>query len=206
MNLKSVGTVPRPVQRLIDQLSRLPGIGPKSASRLTFYLLRAADEQTTTLAEALVLLKSDTSFCSICYNIRSSDADPCAVCSDVNRDATTLCVVEEPLDVMAIERAGMFDGMYHVLHGSISPVDGIGPDDLKLNQLLDRVNSGDVKEVVIATNPNLSGEATAMYIYQQLSGGRVRVTRLARGLPVGGDLEYADEITLVRALEGRQDM
>ena len=206
MNLKSVGTVPRPVQRLIDQFSRLPGIGPKAASRLPFYLLRAADEQASTLAEALVSLKSDTSFWSICYNIRSSEIDPCAVCSDVNRDATTLCVVEEPLDVMAIERAGMFDGMYHVLHGSISPVDGIGPDDLKLNQLLDRVNSGDVKEVVIATNPNLSGEATAMYIYQQLSGGRVRVTRLARGLPVGGDLEYADEITLVRALEGRQDM
>ena len=206
MNLKSVGTVPRPVQRLIDQLSRLPGIGPKSASRLTFYLLRAADEQTTTLAEALVLLKSDTSFCSICYNIRSSEVDPCAVCSDVGRDTSTLCVVEEPLDVFAIERAGIFKGIYHVLHGSISPVDGIGPDDLKLKQLLDRVNSGDVKEVVIATNPNLSGEATAMYIYQQLSGGRVRVTRLARGLPVGGDLEYADEITLVRALEGRQDM
>ena len=206
MNLNSVGAIPRPVQKLIDQFSRLPGIGPKSASRLTFYLLRAADEQTVTLAEALVSLKTDTSFCSICYNIRSSDVDPCTVCSDVGRDTSTLCVVEEPLDVMAIERAGMFKGIYHVLHGSISPVDGVGPDDLKLKELLERVSSGKLKEVVIATNPNLSGEATAMYIYQKLSGGGVRVTRLARGLPVGGDLEYADEVTLMRALEGRQDM
>ena len=206
MNLKSAGAIPRPVQRLIDQFSRLPGIGPKSASRLTFYLLRAADEQASTLAEALVSLKSDTSFCSICYNIRSSEVDPCAVCSDVGRDTTTLCVVEEPLDVFAIERAGIFKGIYHVLHGSISPVDGIGPDDLKLDELLERVNSDSVKEVVIATNPNLSGEATAMYIYQRLSSGGARVTRLARGLPVGGDLEYADEITLMRSLEGRQDM
>ena len=206
MNLNSVGAIPRPVQKLIDQFSRLPGIGPKSASRLTFYLLRAADEQTVTLAEALVSLKTDTSFCSICYNIRSSDVDPCTVCSDVGRDTSTLCVVEEPLDVMAIERAGMFKGIYHVLHGSISPVDGIGPDDLKLNELLERVKSGKLKEVVIATNPNLSGEATAMYIYQRLSSGGVRVTRLARGLPVGGDLEYADEVTLMRALEGRQAM
>lgn len=204
--MKLIGAIPRPVQRLMDQFSRLPGIGPKSASRLTFYLLRAADDQATTLAEALMLLKRDTSFCTTCYNITSSEIDPCMVCTDVNRDVDVLCVVEEPLDILAIERAGIFKGVYHVLHGSISPVDGIGPDDLKLNELLERVGSDNVKEVIIATNPNLSGEATAMYIYQQLSASGARITRLARGLPVGGDLEYADEVTLARALEGRQDM
>ena len=190
----------------MDQFSRLPGVGPKSASRLTFYLLRASDDQASTLAEALMLLKSETSFCTICYNITSAEVDPCMVCSAVDRDDAVLCVVEEPLDALAIERAGIFKGVYHVLHGSISPVDGIGPDDLRLNELLERVDSDDVEEVIIATNPNLSGEATAMYIHQQLSASGARVTRLARGLPVGGDLEYADEVTLARALEGRQDM
>ena len=204
--MKSVGAIPRPVQRLIDQFSRLPGIGPKSASRLTFFLLRAADDQSSTLAEALMFLKRDTSFCTTCYNITASEIDPCMVCSDIHRDNDILCVVEEPLDVLAIERAGIFKGIYHVLHGSISPVDGIGPDDLKLNELLKRVSSDNVKEVIIATNPNLSGEATAMYICQQLSDSGARITRLARGLPVGGDLEYVDEVTLARSLEGRQDM
>jgi len=204
--VKLVGAIPRPVKRLMDQFSRLPGVGPKSASRLTFYLLRASDDQASTLAEALMLLKSETSFCTICYNITSAEIDPCMVCSAVDRDDAVLCVVEEPLDALAIERAGIFNGVYHVLHGSISPVDGIGPDDLRLNELLERVDSDDVKEVIIATNPNLSGEATAMYIHQQLSASGARVTRLARGLPVGGDLEYADEVTLARALEGRQDM
>ena len=204
--MKLVGAIPRPVKRLIDQFSRLPGVGPKSASRLTFYLLRTSDDQASTLAEALMLLKSETSFCTICYNITSAEIDPCMVCSAVDRDDAVLCVVEEPLDALAIERAGIFKGVYHVLHGSISPVDGIGPDDLRLNELLERVDSDDVKEVIIATNPNLSGEATAMYIHQQLSASGARVTRLARGLPVGGDLEYADEVTLARALEGRQDM
>lgn len=204
--MKLVGAIPRPVKRLMDQFSRLPGVGPKSASRLTFYLLRASDDQASTLAEALMLLKSETSFCTICYNITSAEIDPCMVCSAVDRDDAVLCVVEEPLDALAIERAGIFEGVYHVLHGSISPVDGIGPDDLRLNELLERVDSDDVKEVIIATNPNLSGEATAMYIHQQLSASGARVTRLARGLPVGGDLEYADEVTLARALEGRQDM
>lgn len=204
--MKLVGAIPRPVKRLMDQFSRLPGVGPKSASRLTFYLLRTSDDQASTLAEALMLLKSETSFCTICYNITSAEIDPCMVCSAVDRDDAVLCVVEEPLDALAIERAGIFKGVYHVLHGSISPVDGIGPDDLRLNELLERVDSDDVKEVIIATNPNLSGEATAMYIHQQLSASGARVTRLARGLPVGGDLEYADEVTLARALEGRQDM
>ena len=151
-------------------------------------------------------MKRDTSFCSVCHNITSSDVDPCIICADVNRDTDLLCVVEEPLDVLAIERSGTFEGIYHVLHGAISPVDGIGPDELKINELFNKIRTSEIKELIIATNPNLSGEATAMYISKQLSDGDLRITRLARGLPVGGDLEYTDEVTLARALEGRQDM
>ena len=193
-----------PIARLIEEFSRLPGIGPKTASRLTFYLLRAPREQALALAEAIRELKEKTTYCQICFNI--TDESPCAICRDPERDHSTICVVEEPLDVMALERTGEYRGVYHVLHGAISPVEGIGPDDLRIEELLKRLKGGDVREVILATNPNLEGEATAIYIYQLIRPLGVRVTRLARGLPVGGDLEYADEITLARALEGRREM
>jgi recombination protein RecR len=194
-----------PVAKLIDEFSRLPGIGPKTASRLTFYLLRAPKEQSEALADALRELRERTTFCSVCFNI--TEADPCAVCADEKRDRSVICVVEEPLDVIAIERTRDYHGLYHVLHGTIAPVEGIGPDELRIAELLTRFNSAPpVREVIIATNPNMEGEATAMYIARQIEGRGVRVTRLARGLPVGGDLEYADEVTLSRALAGRQAM
>ncbi len=192
-----------PVSRLIDEFSRLPGIGPKTASRLVFYLLRAPEEQAQSLAEALQELRARIVFCGTCFNI--TESDPCAVCIDERRDRSVVCVVEEPLDVIAIERTRDYQGLYHVLHGTIAPVEGIGPDDLRIAELLPRLDADPpVREVIIATNPNMEGEATAMYIARQLEGREVRVTRLARGLPVGGDLEYADEITLSRALAGRQ--
>ena len=194
-----------PVAKLIDEFSRLPGIGPKTASRLVFYLLRAPEEQAGSLADALRELRARITFCGSCFNI--TESDPCAICTDENRDRSLLCVVEEPLDVIAIERTREFHGLYHVLHGTIAPVEGIGPDDLRIAQLLPRLGADPpVREVIIATNPNMEGEATAMYIARQLEGSGVQVTRLARGLPVGGDLEYADEITLSRALAGRQVM
>jgi recombination protein RecR len=192
-----------PVARLIDEFSRLPGIGPKTASRLVFYLLRAPDEQARSLADALRELRERINFCSICFNI--TESNPCSVCIDEARDRSVICVVEEPLDVIAIERTRDYHGLYHVLHGTIAPVEGIGPDDLRIAELLPRLEADvPVREVIIATNPNMEGEATAMYIARQLEGREVRVTRLARGLPVGGDLEYADEVTLGRALAGRQ--
>ena len=192
-----------PVSRLIDEFARLPGIGPKTASRLVFYLLRAPEEQAQSLAEALQELRARIAFCSTCFNI--TESDPCAVCVDERRDRSVVCVVEEPLDVIAIERTRDYQGLYHVLHGTIAPVEGIGPDDLRIAELLPRLDANPpVREVIIATNPNMEGEATAMYIARQLEGREVRVTRLARGLPVGGDLEYADEVTLSRALAGRQ--
>jgi recombination protein RecR len=194
------------VQRLIDEFSRLPGIGPKSASRLTFFLLRAQVEHVNSLGEALLALKNETQFCSICYNITGTESDPCPICADEERDESLLCVVEEPLDMVAIEGARLFLGRYHVLHGVISPVDGIGPEQLKIRELLERVSTGQVTEVILATNANLAGEATAMYLSQQLAAYELLITRLARGLPVGGDLEYADEVTLARALEGRAQM
>jgi recombination protein RecR len=194
-----------PVAKLIDEFSRLPGIGPKTASRLTFFLLRAPKEQSEALADALRELRERTTFCSVCFNI--TEADPCAVCADEKRDRSVICVVEEPLDVIAIERTRDYRGLYHVLHGTIAPIEGIGPDELRIAELLSRFNSvTPVREVIIATNPNMEGEATAMYIARQIEGRGVRVTRLARGLPVGGDLEYADEVTLSRALAGRQAM
>ena len=192
-----------PVARLIDEFSRLPGIGPKTASRLAFYLLRAPDEQAQSLADALRELRERIKFCSTCFNI--TEEDPCAVCTDEGRDRSIICVVEEPLDVIAIERTRDYHGLYHVLHGTIAPVEGIGPDDLRIAELLYRLDVvSPVREVIIATNPNIEGEATAMYIARQLEGRGIRATRLARGLPVGGDLEYADEVTLSRALAGRQ--
>jgi len=196
--------LPQPVQQLIDEFARLPGIGPKSASRLTFYLLRAANDQALNLAEALQDLKQRTQFCSICFNI--TEDDPCLICQDETRDEQLLCVVEEPLDVLAIERSRAFYGRYHVLHGAISPVEGIGPEDLKVDELIQRVKQGEFSELILATNPTLEGESTALYLQRRLTEVSVKLTRLARGLPVGGDLEYTDEITLSRALEGRQEL
>jgi recombination protein RecR len=195
--------VAEPVARLIEEFHKLPGIGPKSAQRLTFYLLRAPEGYARALASALIALKERTTFCSTCQNI--TENDPCPVCSDERRDAGLICVVEEPLDILALERTSVFRGHYHVLHGSISPADGIGPEELKIHELMGRLRDGSVQEVILATNPNLEGEATAMYLQRLISPLGIRVTRLARGLPVGGDLEYADEVTLTRALEGRQD-
>jgi recombination protein RecR len=199
-----VQTVPEPVTRLIDEFSRLPGIGPKTASRLTFFLLRASTDQALALADALRELKERTRFCEICFNI--TETSPCAVCQSEERDRRVICVVEEPLDVLAIERTRQYPGLYHVLHGAISPMEGIGPDDLKIRELMTRISQGAISEVILATNPSLEGENTATFIQKKLVSFSVRVTRLARGLPVGGDVEYADEITLIRALEGRREM
>lgn len=196
--------LPRSVQRLIDEFARLPGVGPKSASRLTFFLLRKTDNQALDLATALQELKELTRLCSVCFNI--TEEDPCPLCRDESRNAHMLCVVEEPLDVLAIERSRAYNGRYHVLHGAISPVEGIGPEDLRINELISRVDAGEFKEIILATNPTLEGESTALYLQRRLGDRSVRLTRLARGLPVGGDLEYTDEITLGRALEGRQDL
>ncbi len=200
--------VPEPVTRLIEAFSRLPGIGPKTASRLTYYLLRAPDELTTSLADALRDMQQNTQHCSVCGNITVDD--PCRLCSDPRRDPSIIAVVEEPLDLLALERTGTFTGRYHVLNGAISPVDGIGPDDLRISELVARVNTPPqgqpVLEVIVATNPGQEGDATAMYIQQQLAGTGVKVTRLARGLPVGGDIEYVDPVTLMRALQGRSEL
>jgi recombination protein RecR len=195
---------PEPVTRLIEEFNRLPGIGPKTASRLTFFLLRSPAEQAVSLAEALRQLRERIIFCSTCFNI--TEDSPCPICRDEERNRSIICVVEEPLDVLAIERTREYRGLYHVLHGAISPMDGIGPEDLKIGELINRLRAEPVEEVILATNPSLEGEATAMYLHRQLIPLGVRVTHLARGLPVGGDLEYADEITLARALEGRREM
>lgn len=196
--------IPRAVQVLIDELSRLPGIGPKTASRLTYYLLRQPPEQSRTLADALVQLKERTRFCSVCFNM--TEDDPCPLCRDEMRDAGLICVVEAPLDVIALERTHTFKGRYHVLHGAISPVEDIGPEDLRIRELMGRLQNAKVHEVILATNPSYEGEATAMYLQKQIGPLGIKVTRLARGLPIGGDLEYADETTLARALEGRSEM
>ncbi len=196
-----------PVARLIEAFSRLPGIGPKTAQRLTFHLLRAPDAEARQLATALVDVRDRVVFCDRCFNI--SDEPLCPLCRDPGRDQLRLCVVEEPLDVLALERTGEFKGLYHVLHGAISPIDGIGPDRLKIRELLLRADDAKrdgapIEEVILATNPTLEGEATAMYLAERLEGTVGIVSRIARGLPVGGDLEYADEVTLIRALQGRR--
>jgi recombination protein RecR len=196
-----------PVARLIESFGRLPGIGPKTAQRLTYHLLRAPDAEARALAAALVDVRDKVVFCERCFNI--SDQELCAICRDPGRDQTRLCVVEEPLDVLALERTAEFKGLYHVLHGAISPIDGIGPERLKIRELLARADEGSrdghrFEEVIIATNPTLEGEATAMYLNERLESVVGSVTRIARGLPVGGDLEYADEVTLIRALQGRR--
>jgi recombination protein RecR len=196
--------IPKPVERLIEELNRLPGIGPKTASRLTFYLLRSPREQVQALAGAIGELQESVVTCSMCFNI--AETDPCPICNDGQRNRSLICVVEEPLDVLAIERTREYDGLYHVLHGAISPVEGIGPEDLKIAELLQRLHNAHVQEVILATNPNLEGESTAMYVFRHLTPLGVQVTRLAHGLPMGSDLEYADEVTLTHALEGRREM
>ncbi len=201
-----MAVLPEPVQNLINAFERLPGIGPKSASRLTFYLLRTQDEVSLQLADALQKLKTATSLCPVCFNITVADRPMCEICSDSHREDGSICVVEEPLDVLALERTGGFQGRYHVLHGVLSPIEGVGPDDLKIRPLLERVRQGTIKEIILATNPSMEGDATALYLRQQLLPLGVRVTRLARGLPMGSDLEYADQNTLLRALAGRQEL
>ena len=201
------GALIEPVARLVEAFNRLPGIGPKTAQRLTYHLLRAPDAEARILAAALIAVRDEVVFCEECFNI--SDAPRCPICRDGGRDQRRLCVVEEPLDVLALERTGEFRGRYHVLHGAISPIDGIGPDRLKIQELLARVDAAVAEgapfdEVILATNPTLEGEATAMYIDERLDGKVRSVTRIARGIPVGGDLEYADEVTLIRALQGRR--
>jgi recombination protein RecR len=198
--------LPEPIFNLINAFERLPGIGPKTASRLTFYLLRSSDDIAQQLSSALAELKSATSQCTICFNITLAGQDVCEVCRDSRRDDSSLCVVEEPLDVLVIEQTGGFQGRYHVLHGVLSPIEGIGTENLTIKPLVERVNKGVIREVILATNPSMEGDATALYLRQQLTPSGVRMTRLARGLPVGGDLEYVDQNTLLRALAGRQEM
>jgi recombination protein RecR len=198
-----VRIIPRTVQNLIDELGRLPGIGPKSAQRLTFYLLRGSKERIRSLGEAVLNLKENIQICSICSNL--AESDPCVICGDPHRDPGLIMVVEEPLDIIAFEKTGKYHGFYHVLHGVISPIEGIGPDELYIKQLLTRLHDGKVKEIIIATNINVEGEATAMYLSKLIEPLNVKVTRIAHGLPVGSDIEYADEVTLSKALENRGD-
>jgi len=194
--------VARPLQRLIEYFERLPGIGPKTAQRLTFYLLHLPEEEVISFGEAIASLRKSIVMCSKCFNI--AEKNPCEICDNRQRNRSVIAVVEDPLDVLALEKTG-FDGLYHVLHGAISPVNNIGPEDLKIRELLPRLKNGEVSEIILATNPNMEGEATAMYIQRLISPLGVKITRIARGLPVGGDLEYADEVTLSRALEGRKE-
>lgn len=199
--------LPEPIQRSIDLFSRLPGIGPKTAARLVFFLLRTRESGLSEkLGEALTVLMEGTDTCPVCFNMMSAGKETCTICADSNRDQGLICVVEEPLDVPALERTSGFQGVYHILQGALSPVEGITPDDLRIKELLQRVEGGEVTEVILATNPSMEGDATAMYLQGQLGGKELKVTRLARGLPMGGDLEYADQHTLLRALMGRQEM
>lgn len=200
----SIQSTVEPVARLIDELNKLPGIGPKSAARLAFYLLKSPKEQTQALADAILEMKERIVFCSVCFNI--TEEDPCSICADPSRDRTKICVVEEPLDVIAIERTNDYKGLYHVLHGALNYMEGITPQQLKIDELIKRATADEVDEVILATNATTEGDATAMLINRQLAKLGVRTTRIARGLPMGGDLEYADEVTLSRALEGRREM
>jgi recombination protein RecR len=199
-----VAYYPEPVARLIDALQRLPGIGPKTAQRLTFYMLKRPPDEVRELGDALLAVKQKIVYCRICFNV--TDEDPCRICTDPRRDDHVICVVEEPNDLLAMERTGEFRGRYHVLLGALSPLDGIGPDGLKIRELLARLEGRETTEVILATNPNVEGEATALYLAKLLRPLAVRITRIARGLPVGGDLEYADQVTLSKALEGRREI
>ncbi|NOZ55906.1 MAG: recombination protein RecR [Calditrichaeota bacterium] len=192
------------IERAIEQLSRLPGIGRKSAQRLVFYLLKIPEEQVSELAQSLTELKQKVRYCSVCFNL--TEEDPCPICRDPARDRSTICVVEQPNDVLALEKTGQYRGLYHVLGGSLSPLDGIGPENLRVRELVQRLQGGEVREVIVATNPNAEGEATAIYLAQLIKPLGIKLSRIARGIPVGSDLEYADEITLARALEGRIDL
>ena len=203
MGIDSVPTA-QPVARLIEELHKLPGIGPKSAQRLAYYLLKIPEEEARALAEAILAVKEKVVLCGVCQNF--TEADPCSICQDKGRDRSRICVVEKPLDILSVERTRKYAGLYHVLHGVLSPMDGVGPDDLKIKGLIERLKDGSVKEVILATNPNLEGEATAMYLSRLITPLSIKVTRLARGLPFGSDLEYADEQTMTRALEGRQEI
>jgi recombination protein RecR len=191
-----------PVQDLIDELGRLPGVGPKSAQRIAFHLLKLDKQDALRLARAIAEVKDKVSFCRTCFNV--AEGEQCGICADPRRDATVVCVVEEPRDLVAVEKTGEFSGRYHVLQGAISPIEGIGPEQLRVRELLDRIGREGVAEVILCTNPNLEGEATAMYLADLLAGHVGTVTRIARGLPVGGDLEYADDVTLIRSLQGRR--
>lgn len=203
MGVDFVTTV-RPMAQLIEELHKLPGIGPKNAQRLAYFLLHAPEEQARALAEAIIAVKEKIIFCSVCQNI--TEVDPCAVCQDEQRDRSKICIVEKPLDILPLERTRGYNGLYHVLHGAISPMEGVGPDDLRIRELLARLKNSSVQETILATNPNLEGEATAMYLQRLIAPLGIKVTRLARGLPFGSSLEYADEVTLTRALEGRQEI
>lgn len=197
-------SLPQPVAKLIDAFDKLPGIGPKTAARLAFYLLHVPQQQLEAFAEAIINLKKKTVRCSICFTI--ADKDPCSICSDNQRDKTVICVVEQPLDVIALERIGKFNGVYHVLHGAISPLNNIGPEDILIPQLMQRLRNNEVRELILATNPTMEGEATAMYIKESVkkNGYKFIISRLAYGLPIGADIDYADEVTLAKALEGRR--
>ena len=191
------------INKLIQEFNKLPGIGPKSAQRLTYYLLRAPEEQPRLLAEAILSLKQKITLCSACFNV--TESDPCPICRSDQRDYSQICIVEQPQDILALEHTGIYKGLYHVLHGAISPTEGIGADDIRIKELLNRLQDGSVNEAILATNPNLEGEQTAMYLSRLISPLGIRVTRLARGLPFGTELEYADDVTLTRAIEGRQE-
>ncbi|WP_239618193.1 recombination mediator RecR [Cohnella mopanensis] len=195
---------PEPIAKLIDSFSRLPGIGPKTAARLAFYVLRMKEEDVIDFAKALVNVKRNLTYCSICCNI--TDTDPCRICSDKSRDVSVICVVQEPKDLVAMERTREYSGHYHVLNGAISPMDGLGPDDIRIAELVRRLGDERVQELILATNPNIEGEATAMYLSRLVKPFGIKVTRIAHGLPVGGDLEYADEVTISKALEGRREL
>jgi recombination protein RecR len=196
-------TVAEPISRLIEELNKLPGIGPKSAKRLAYHLLRSSDEEAKALAEAVLTLKEKIKLCSVCFD--STDCDPCRICQDKERDHSKICVVEKPSDILPLEQTGKYDGVYHVLHGTISPTQGIGPEDLKIKELLARLKDGSVTEIIVATNPNVESETMAMYLQRLITPLGIRVTRLARGLPFGAELEYADDLTLGQALENRRE-
>lgn len=195
---------PEPIAKLIDAFTRLPGIGPKTAGRLAFQVLRMKEEDVTDFAKALINVKRNLHYCSVCCNI--TDVDPCRICQDKGRDPSVICIVQEPKDLVAMERTKEFNGYYHVLHGAISPMEGIGPDEIYIADLLKRLSDDRVQELILATNPNIEGEATAMYLSRLVKPFGLKVTRIAHGLPVGGDLEYADEVTLTKALEGRREL
>lgn len=195
---------PEPITKLMDSFSKLPGIGPKTAARLAFFVLNMKDDDVMNFANALVNAKRELTHCSVCGHI--TDQDPCAICQDTSRDGSVICVVQDPKDVIAMEKMKEFHGKYHVLHGAISPMDGIGPEDINVPDLINRLKDEEVEELILATNPNIEGEATAMYISRLVKPSGIRTTRIAHGLPVGGDLEYADEVTLSKALEGRRDV